>query len=125
LFRIAGEGTAKMLQHIDRIAPYEVPTRLEVPCDDGRGGLWSRSEDASRRRTRAATLVLGCLCSVVAFLAIDTVGDRDLLFEQYDFKLWSHHDRLAVFCLSVLPSFLGMVAIFVAYKAISGLRSIL
>ena len=52
-------------------------------------------------------------------------GDRSLLFEQYDFKLWSYEDRLARFCLAVLPSLIGMALLLVAYKALSLLRSVL
>jgi hypothetical protein len=114
-----------MLQNIDRIAPYELPTHLEVPSDDGRGDVWFRTKDTSRVRTPAATLVLGCVCSVVGFLAIDPVWDRNLLFEQYDFKLWSQRDRLVVFCLSVVPSLVGMAGVLMAYKAIKVLRSVL
>jgi hypothetical protein len=86
----------------------------------------TRSENAwsgSRSRVRGANLVLGCLCSTVACLAIAPVGDRKLLFEQYDVKLRSYQDRLPAFCLSVLPSVFGMAVLLIAYKAVSVLKS--
>jgi len=105
-----------MFQRVDQLVAYKVPTYPEALSLDGLGDRWSRAKHASR--TRAATLVLGFLCSVVSFLSIDPVADRDLLLEQYDFKLWSQRDRLLVFCLSVVPSLIGMATVLVAYKAI-------
>ena len=86
--------------------------------EDGR----ETADTASRTRTRAANLALGVLCSIVASLAVDPV-DRTLLFEQYDFKLWSQKDRVAVFCLSLAPTLLAMATVLVAFKATSKLRS--
>jgi hypothetical protein len=88
---------------------------------------WSGSRYAalgsSRSRTHAADRVLDCVCSIASALAIDPVSDRKTLFEQYDFKLWSQKDRLPIFCLSVMPSLLGMAVVFAAFKGISKLHS--
>jgi hypothetical protein len=88
---------------------------------------WSGSQyltlGPSRSRTRAADMVLDCVCSIAASLAIDPVSDRKILFEQYDFKLWSQKDRLPIFCLSVIPSLLGMAVVFAAFKGLSKLQS--
>jgi len=88
---------------------------------------WSSSQyvalGASRSRTRTADMVLDCVCSIAASLAVDPVSDRKILFEQYDFKLWSQKDRLPVFCLSVMPSLLGMAVVFAAFKGLSKLQS--
>jgi hypothetical protein len=88
---------------------------------------WSGSRYAvlgpSRSRTHTADMVLDCVCSIAASLAIDPVNDRKILFEQYDFKLWSQKDRLLIFCLSVTPSLFGMAVVFAAFKGISKLRS--
>jgi len=112
-----------MIERVDQMLAYEVPAHLEPQTNAGRDDVRSRTKHTSR--TRAATLVIGVLCSVVTLLAIDPVADRNLLFEQYDFKLWSHDDRLVVFCLSVMPRLVGMGVLIVAYKTINGLRSIL
>jgi hypothetical protein len=79
----------------------------------------------SRSRERKVNRVLNSLCSAVSFLAIHPVGDRKLLYSQYDFKLRSHQDKLGSFCASVLPSLVGMALVLVAYKAASGLRSMI
>jgi hypothetical protein len=88
---------------------------------------WSASRYAvlgpSRSRTHTADMVLDSVCSIAASLAIDPVNDRKILFEQYDFKLWSQKDRLLIFCLSVTPSLLGMAVVFAAFKGISKLLS--
>lgn len=88
---------------------------------------WSSARYAalgpSRSRTHTADRVLDCVCSIAASLAIDPVNDRKILFEQYDFKLWTQKDRLPVFCLSVMPSLLGMAVIFAAFKGLSKLHS--
>jgi hypothetical protein len=88
---------------------------------------WSGSQCATvrtpRSRTRTADMILDCVCSIAASLAIDPVNDRKILFEQYDFKLWSQQDRLSIFCLSVIPSLLGMALVFAAFKGISKLQS--
>jgi hypothetical protein len=77
----------------------------------------------SRSRTRTADMVLDYVCSIAASLAVDPVIDREILFEQYNFKLWSQKDRLLTFCLSVMPSLLGMAVVFAAFKGISKLQS--
>lgn len=112
-----------MFHQVDRLIAYEVPIYPETLSQDGHGDRWSRAKRESR--TRTATLVLGFLCSVVSFLAIDPAGDRNLLFEQYDFKLWSHRDRLFVFCLSVVPSLVGMAIVLVAYKTLNTFKSVI
>jgi H+/Cl- antiporter ClcA len=113
-----------MFQQMNLTAANDARIYRDARADEAWNGSWSGAHDPSRTRARGADLVLSCLCSVVAFLAIDSVGDRSLLFEHYDFKLWSYHDRLAVFCLSVLPSLAGMAFVRVAFKAVSVLRSL-
>jgi len=92
------------------------------------GDAWSqyrtKAQHPSRSRSHLADLVIDFVCLVVASLALDPI-DRSVLFEQYDFKLWSQHDRLLVFCVSVLPALLGMAAVYVAFKAIHAIRSMI
>lgn len=114
-----------MFHQMNLTAANDARIYRETRADQAWSGTWSGAYDQSRMRSRRANLVLSCLCSAVAFLAIDDTGDRSLLFEQYDFKLWSYEDRLGRFCFAVLPSLLGMGVLLVAYKAISMLRSIL
>jgi hypothetical protein len=78
--------------------------------------------DPPRSRSQTADKVLNGVTSIAARLAIDPVEDRDLLFEQYDFKLRSHGNRLGVFCLSVAPALLAMAAVLGAFKIVSKLR---
>jgi hypothetical protein len=88
---------------------------------------WSGSQYATlgipRSRTRTADMILDCVCSIAASLAIDPVNDRKILFEQYDFKLWSQKDRLPIFCLSVMPSLVGMAVVLATFKGLSKLQS--
>jgi hypothetical protein len=114
-----------MFQQMNLTAANDARIYRDARADEVWNGSWTRAHDPARSRPRGADLVLSCLCSVVGFLAIDSLGDRSLLFEHYDFKLWSYKDRLGVFCLSVLPSLAGMALVLVAYKAISILRSII
>jgi hypothetical protein len=126
MVRLEKSGTMQgdwMFQQMSLTAANDARIYRDARADQSWSGTWSRAHDPSRLRARRANLVLSCLCSVVAFLAIDNTGDRSLLFEQYDFKLWSYEDRLVRFCLAVLPSLLGMALLLVAYKAISILRS--
>ena len=83
----------------------------------------SKAVEPPRSRTHGADFVLHIVCASVARLAIDPIPDPELLFEQYDFKLWSQGDHLFVFCLSVLPGLLGMAAVFILFQALSKLRS--
>lgn len=95
---------------------------VNIPAAEAWG---DRREDAgaSRRRTHAATMVLKFVCSLIAAVSIDPV-DRNALFEQYDFKLMSYHDRLFGFCLSVIPTVLLMGTICILFKVVSKLRSL-
>jgi hypothetical protein len=95
----------------------------DAPALDVRFGQRARAHDALRKRSRGADLVLRGLCSAASFLAIEEVGDRSLLYEQYDFKLWSYRDRLGVFCLSTVPSLMGMALVLGLYKVLSALKS--
>jgi H+/Cl- antiporter ClcA len=114
-----------MFQQMNLTAANDARIYRDARADEAWSGSSSRAHQPSRARARGADLVLSCLCSMVALLAIDSVGDRSLLFEHYDFKLWSYRDRLTLFCLSVIPSLIGMALVLVAYKAISVLRSVL
>jgi hypothetical protein len=114
-----------MFHQMNLTAANDARIYRDTRAEQASSGTWSRAHDQSRMRSRRANLVLSCLCSAVAFLAIDNAGDRSVLFEQYDFKLWSYGDRVGLFCLAVLPSLLGMGVLLVAYKAVGMLRSIL
>jgi hypothetical protein len=114
-----------MFQQMNLTAANDARIYRDARANDAWSGSWASAHDPSRRRPRSADLVLSVLCSVVAFLAIEDVGDRSLLFEHYDLKLWSYQDRVMVFGLSLLPSLAGMAVVLAAYKAISVLRAIL
>ena len=114
-----------MFQQIHLTAANDARVYRDTHAGQALGGAWSEAHSPARTRPRSANLVLSVLCSVVASLSIEDVGDRSLLFEQYDFKLWSYRDRLGVFCFSVLPSLAGMAVVSVAYKAIRGVQSML
>ncbi|MGD0797008.1 MAG: hypothetical protein ABR910_04710 [Acidobacteriaceae bacterium] len=110
---------------MNMIAADDARIYHDARANEAWGGAWSRAHDRSRTRARKADLVLSVLCSIVAFLAIEDVGDRSLLFEHYDIKLWSYQDRLPSFCLSVLPSVFGMALVLATYKTISMVRSVI
>jgi hypothetical protein len=97
-------------------------------CADTSSDAWSRyrtkAQHPPRSRSHLADLVINVVCLTVAYLAIGHSIDREVLFEQYDFKLWSQSDRLFVFCLSLLPTVLAMSAIFVATKTLTKIQSI-
>ncbi len=101
---------------------WSFSSRGDVSRTDWSGSRYTEFGQ-SRSRTHTADMVLNCICSIATALAIDPVDDREMLFEQYDFKLWSQKDHLPLFCLSVLPSLFGMAVVFAAFKGISKLRS--
>jgi hypothetical protein len=114
-----------MFQQMSLTAANDARIYRDARASEAWSGSRSRAHDPSRQRAHSADLVLSILCSIVAFLAIEDVGDRSLLFEQYDLKLWSHKDRLTMFCLSLLPSLAGMALVLAAYKVISAIKSII
>ncbi len=75
-----------------------------------------------RSRSHLADYVLRRVSALVARLAIDPIVDRELLFEQYDFKLRSQGDRLGVFCLSIAPAVVGMAIAGGAFEVLDKLR---
>lgn len=100
-----------------------VTPAVGIPASDAWDGHRVDADGAPRRRTQTATAVLNLVCSVIAAVSIDPV-DRNVLFEQYDFKLMSCHDSLFGFCLSLIPTVLLMGTIFVLFKVVRKLRSL-
>jgi hypothetical protein len=114
-----------MFQSMNLTAANDARIYHDARANEAWSGSWSRAHDPSRQRAHSADFVLSVLCSIIAFLAIEDVGDRSLLFEQYDLKLWSHKDRVIMFCLSLLPILVGMAVVLMAYKSISMLKSVI
>jgi len=82
----------------------------------------SEAPAAPQSRSHAADILLRGVSCIVASLAIDPAANRDLLFDQYDYKLRSQGGSLGRFCLSVAPAIAGMAMVCGAFKVIRKLR---
>jgi hypothetical protein len=57
--------------------------------------------------------VLKMVCSVAALFSLEPVSAHEVLFQQYDLKLWSHDDRILSFAAALVPALLATTALWV------------
>ena len=81
--------------------------------------------NVARTRSRTATFTLNLFATVVSSIILTRGIDRDELFEQYDVKLWSFNDHVALFAIATIPSVAVLAVLYGAFRGVEGIRSAL